>query len=285
MSFDNKKSDKELSLEHKAQSLTGCSVMCQKDCAFFGFHPILMMCRVHQKITSDSEMSDEPGWKYYFNSIPLDCKDLFKDGHTDSGVYNIYPYGTMTSPVRVYCHMETMDGGWTAIQKRIDGSLSFERNWIDYKNGFGTPEQEVWIGNDIIHQLTKGGYSTLYVSITLANGSRLYELYDRFSVSNETEKYQLLLEGPATGTLGDSMINTEYPNNAMPRMYFSTADRDYDKTGGNCALSWGGGWWFNACSDAFLNGPWAPERWRNPWYPTVSYGGIVGKTLMMIKRH
>ncbi|XP_062576724.1 fibroleukin-like [Saccostrea cucullata] len=135
--------------------------------------------------------------------IPVDCKDLHEDGHTDTGVYEIYPYGTMTSPLRVYCDMTTVAGGWTAIQKRVNGSLSFDRNWTAYKNGFGSPEQEVWVGNDVIHQLTKEKNSFLYVSITLQNGTTLYEMYDRFSVSNETEKYQLFLAGPATGTLGE----------------------------------------------------------------------------------
>ncbi|XP_061190551.1 ficolin-1-like [Saccostrea echinata] len=182
--------------------------------------------------------------------------------------------------------METMDGGWTAIQKRIDGSLSFDRNWTDYKNGFGEPEQDVWIGNDVIHQLTKKGNSSLYVSITLVNGSRLYELYDRFSVSNETEKYQLFLAGPATGTLGDSMLNPGYSWKNLYGMSFTTQDRDNDRLSGyNCAADTLGGWWFNECHWVFLNGPWSPASWWGPWYPTVTSGLSVRKTMMMIKRH
>ncbi|XP_062582728.1 angiopoietin-related protein 1-like [Saccostrea cucullata] len=37
-----------------------------------------------------------------------------------------------------------------AIQKRIDGSLAFDKNWDDYKNGFGAPEQNVWIGDAML---------------------------------------------------------------------------------------------------------------------------------------
>ncbi|XP_062619826.1 ficolin-2-like [Saccostrea cucullata] len=98
--------------------------------------------------------------------------------------------------------MTTMGGGWTAIQKRINGSLDFDRTWTEYKNGFGAPEQDVWVGNDVIHQLTKEGTSSLYVTITLQNSTTLYEMYDGFSVSDEAGKYQLFLAGPATGTLG-----------------------------------------------------------------------------------
>ncbi|XP_061190564.1 fibroleukin-like [Saccostrea echinata] len=50
--------------------------------------------------------------------IPIDCKDFRADGHTNSGVYEIYPYGAITSPIRFYCDMETMDGGWT-LQRTI----------------------------------------------------------------------------------------------------------------------------------------------------------------------
>ncbi|XP_062599330.1 ficolin-1-like, partial [Saccostrea cucullata] len=135
--------------------------------------------------------------------IPLDCKDLRNDGNFISGVYDIYPYRTITIPVTVYCDMTTMGGGWTAIQKRVDGSVDFQRLWKDYKDGFGAPEQEYWIGNDVIHQLTKDKNSSLYAAITIHSGATLYETYNGFSVSNETEKYQLFLAGPATGTLGN----------------------------------------------------------------------------------
>ncbi|XP_062584891.1 ficolin-1-like [Saccostrea cucullata] len=98
--------------------------------------------------------------------------------------------------------MKTRRGGWTVIQKRVKGSLDFDRDWLEYKNGFGSPEQDVWIGNDVIHQLTKGNNSSLYVSITLQNGKRLYELYEKFAISDEAEKYKLFLAGTADGTLG-----------------------------------------------------------------------------------
>ncbi|XP_061176985.1 fibroleukin-like [Saccostrea echinata] len=195
--------------------------------------------------------------------------------------------------------METMDGGWTAIQKRVNGSLSFDRTWAEYKNGFGSPEQDVWVGNDVIHQLTKENSSSLYVSITLQNGTTLYEMYDRFSVSIETEKYQLFLAGPATGTLGkciqakflklgDSMLITLPSNRELSGMYFSTPDRDNDgRDIGSCAAlpNRRGGWWFNDCHYAFLNGQWSPGFWRRPWYPTVMSGTTVKETLMLIRRH
>ncbi|XP_061190274.1 fibroleukin-like [Saccostrea echinata] len=198
-----------------------------------------------------------------------------------AGVYKISPFGT--SPVRVYCDLETMDGGWTAIQKRVGGFVNFDRNWSEYKNGFGAAEHNYWVGNDVIHLLTNEKNSSLYISITVQNGTRLHELYNGFSVSNETEKYQLFLAGPATGTLGGS-IEADY----LRRMYFSTPDRDNDRSsGGNSAASNGrkGGWWFDKCNIAFLNGQWASADWIWPWFTTVLKGTSVRETVMMVKRH
>ncbi|XP_062617659.1 ryncolin-1-like [Saccostrea cucullata] len=266
--------------------------MCQEECGFFGFNSQMKKCRTHKKRLT-SELSDEAGWRYYsdndcvFSAMPKDCQDLCEEGQATTGVYDIYPYRTLTMPISVYCDMTSMGGGWTAIQKRVDGSVSFDRNWAEYKNGFGSPEQNVWVGNDVIHLLTKGNNSSLYVTITLLNRTTLYEMYDRFSVSHETEKYQLFLAGPATGTLGDAMLDTGNPKGNHYGMSFSTPDRDNDGSPGNCAAvsNTRGGWWLNYCHYAFLNGQWSPGSWINPWYPTVTSGTSIRGTTMMIRRN
>ncbi|XP_062569593.1 fibroleukin-like [Saccostrea cucullata] len=219
--------------------------MCQRECVLFGFNSQMKKCRTHKKLFT-SELSEEVSWKYYsdsdFVAVPKDCKDLREDNQTSTGVYDIYPYGTLIIPVRVYCDMTTMGGGWTAIQKRVDGSVSFDRTWREYKNDFGSPEQEVWVGNDVIHLLTKGKNSSLFVSITLEDEETFYEMYDRFSVSDETEKYQLFLAGPATGTLEYNLQKTLCLTLVTPitticlGMFFSTPDRDNDGSSDrNCA--------------------------------------------------
>lgn len=58
-----------------------------------------------------------------------------------------------------------------------------------------------FVGNDAIHNLTQANNS-LYISITLTNGTTLYELYELFRISNEQDNYRLSIGGTASGTLG-----------------------------------------------------------------------------------
>ncbi|XP_062585290.1 fibroleukin-like [Saccostrea cucullata] len=141
------------------------------------------------------------------------------------------------------------------------------------------------IRNEVIHELTKARNTSLYLSITLKNNMTLYELYNQFSVEDETNRYQLFLGGPVTGTLGDSMLHSQQSYYELSGMYFSTIDRDNDQAPGHCAVNRDGGWWFNYCADAFLNGPWYPEYWHRPWNPTLTDGKQIKETLMMIKPH
>ena len=47
-----------------------------------------------------------------------------------------------------------VDGQWEVIQRRMDGSVDFYRNWASYVDGFGDPNSEYWLGLKNIHCLT-----------------------------------------------------------------------------------------------------------------------------------
>ena len=51
--------------------------------------------------------------------------------------------------------METSGGGWTTIQRRKSGLVSFFRDWKQYKQGFGSIRGDFWLGNEHIHRLSR----------------------------------------------------------------------------------------------------------------------------------
>lgn len=55
-------------------------------------------------------------------------------------------------------------------------------------------------GNDVIHQLTKGTNSSLYVEICPRRDNyTLYQVYRDFSISSEDQKFKLQLANPGNG--------------------------------------------------------------------------------------
>ena len=92
----------------------------------------------------------------------------------------------------VRCHMDTTPGrGWTVFQRRVDGSVDFYRNWIDYKNGFGDLSGEFWLGLDKIHRLSATGQNVLRVDLETFENETAYAVYKSFSVGDESKAYIL----------------------------------------------------------------------------------------------
>ncbi|CAG2205376.1 unnamed protein product [Mytilus edulis] len=81
------------------------------------------------------------------SSFPRECSDI--KGILKSGVYTIYPFGKPTPLISVFCEVDGNGNVWTDIQRRIDGTVDFFRNWTDYKNGFGNAQGEYWIGDSL----------------------------------------------------------------------------------------------------------------------------------------
>ena len=148
----------------------------------------------------------------------------------------------------VFGDTDTADGGWTVIQRKVDGSVDFNRSWSDYEKGFGDLNGEFWYGLKSMNCLTKIGQWELRVDFEFENGTRSYLHYNEFKVGNTTDEYPLTIGG-FTGITPTDPFATGGHNGRK----FSIYDNDNDQTSLNCAYNAAAGWWYNACWHINLN--------------------------------
>ncbi|KAG8174249.1 hypothetical protein JTE90_029272, partial [Oedothorax gibbosus] len=182
--------------------------------------------------------------------LPMDCQDLLAAGHVTSGVYSVWLRGGK-SAVPVRCDMDTDGGGWTVIQRRGNfiRQEDFNRNWQDYKHGFGSLERDFWLGNNNIFALTNQGNYSLRMDMTAADNKSAYELYQEFRIEDENVNYRLHVKGTTGGKMGNF-------GNEM----FTTKDRKNNRMNTeNCAEERKGGFWYYYCdADSNPNGLYNP---------------------------
>ena len=149
--------------------------------------------------------------------------------------------------MHVRCDMETDGGGWIVIQRRNANfeRVNFTRNWEDYVNGFGDLDGEFWIGLKNMYELTNQQEVELQISVWNNPGTAITWNYQTFRISDSADNYRLTVSG---GT-GDGNRDAFAYNNGH---YFTTYDRD--NNGRNCGYKDQGGWWYNNCAYANLNG-------------------------------
>ncbi|NWX95189.1 ANGP4 protein, partial [Nothoprocta ornata] len=195
--------------------------------------------------------------------------------HRGSRCWVPAPLGPSPVPLpQAFCDMETERGGWTVIQLRANGSVSFQRTWKEYKQvsaagrapgpgrcpaqraapqGFGEPAGEHWLGNEAVHLLTSRAPYALRVELLDWEGAQALALYERFQLGSERQLYRLALQG-YSGTAG------QQSGMALQGTNFSTRDADHDNCLCKCAQMLSGGWWFDACGLSNLNGVYYPAR-------------------------
>uniref|UniRef100_A0A1I8PRP3 Fibrinogen C-terminal domain-containing protein n=1 Tax=Stomoxys calcitrans TaxID=35570 RepID=A0A1I8PRP3_STOCA len=144
---------------------------------------------------------------------------------------------------------------WTTILRRQDGTVSFNRSWNEYGNGFGDPNGEYFMGLQRIHELTTyGPPQELMIILKDFDGQTRYAKYDRFRIGSEAEKYALLELGQYNGDAGDDF--------SIHRGHkFTTPDQDNDdnETRNNGAVFQGGWWFFGLGYHGYLNGPYRSQ--------------------------
>uniref|UniRef100_A0A8C3TWG6 Fibrinogen gamma chain n=1 Tax=Catharus ustulatus TaxID=91951 RepID=A0A8C3TWG6_CATUS len=193
-----------------------------------------LLCQEQCKDTA--EISGD-NWKRCAKCFLYDCQDIANKGARKSGLYFIKPQRAKQSFL-VYCEIDSYGNGWTVLQRRLDGSEDFSKNWVQYKEGFGhlSPDDttEFWLGNEKMHLITT--QSTLPYTLRI-------ELED-WSGKKSTADYAVFRVG--TGDAFDGYDFGDDPSDRNPTPTTMAC--------GNCAEQDGSGWWMNRCHAGHLNG-------------------------------
>ena len=137
-------------------------------------------------------------------------------------------------------------GGWTVIQHRLNGTVLFNRTFVDYENGFGDLGGEFWLGLEKIHRLanTTNLYHIRFNVTTDKNVTKFIE-YEQFGLGSHLTKYTLLAANPVSGDLPNGTFS--YNSGSQ----FATLDQDNNFGCGHRRHS---GWWFKNCVYINVNG-------------------------------
>lgn len=152
-----------------------------------------------------------------------------------------------------YCAFATDGPVWTVIQSRgrsFDPPENFNRSWDEYRAGFGNLSRDFWFGNEFAHKILYRDDHELRVELQEAGEPLDWAEYPLFWLDSESYNYQLSVAGEFRGSLPDAL---EQHN----RRDFSTYDRrsSHAKSADStCAEDYGGGWWFDRCTQCNLNG-------------------------------
>ncbi|XP_071839367.1 IgGFc-binding protein-like isoform X2 [Apostichopus japonicus] len=228
---------------------TDWEYVCSPD-AFCGVKDEVQGCHCNKGFEGDGETCEQVRQS--------DCYELFLSGERADGVYIIAPpgYGCL----EVYCDMTTDGGGWTVFQNRKHFNVNFRRGWNDYKDGFGNANSDYWLGNGAIHHITNQRETSMRIELTNTFNASYFGLYEVFRVSGEEDEYQL----HSQYTSGSFLFDALNRHNGMP---FSTRDNDNDnRPDGNCAVIGSGGWWYDNCFYANLNGEDRDQFYFSPFY-------------------
>ncbi|XP_055765016.1 fibrinogen gamma chain-like [Salvelinus fontinalis] len=199
-----------------------------------------------------------------------DCQDIANKGAKTSGLYYVKPLKAKEQFL-VYCEIDSFGRGFTVLQRRRNGNVDFNKDWIQYKEGFGylSPDDttEFWLGNEKMHLLSTQATIPYVLRIVLTDwlGNKKHADYAAFKVGPEVDMYRLTYAYYFGGDAGDAFDGFDFGDDPSDKFYtshngmqFSTSDKDNDKFQGNCAKQDGSGWWMNRCHAAHLNGKYYP---------------------------
>ena len=213
--------------------------------------------QAHSFLTSDVSNSYETNnslWtlnsKMYFQPFQVDIHD--DDIHLlCSGIG--YTVGYITSLLNISTYptptLVSSINGWITIQQRIDGSTSFNRPWVDYRNGFGSCSSNCWFGLEKIYQMMQLANYKLRFELKFYNGTWRSAEYTGFKLDNETAQYTIHV----SGFIGDTWDIQDIMNSTHTKWVHN--GRPFSTTNGCGSTS---GWWWNQCYKILANDPYPP---------------------------
>ena len=233
----------------------------------------LIECHFYDTATSKEELITEDGVQYHIQMKT--CEDWYNLGARTSGVYEVNWMGRTMKNVR--CNMELDGGGWTVFHRRFVPVMSCEREWDDFKTGFGDVYGQFWLGNDFLHEITTSKRHYVLVYGQHSDGTEVISKYGSFYIENEAELYRLHFnESLLTGI--HSLTSTKNEEQNLNGMAFTTIDRDNDKYPTyNCAVKYTGAGWLKRCSQLGFC-----QKNKLRWNTTIT-GPALREISLMIK--
>ncbi|XP_060574482.1 angiopoietin-related protein 1-like [Ruditapes philippinarum] len=137
-------------------------------------------------------------------------------------------------------------------------ALISTETFVIMKKGFGSLDGEFWLGLENIYEMVSRGKTELRLDLTAADGTSVYETFQNFRL-DERPYYTLHID-KGVGTAGDSHGLSYHKGK-----HFSTFDIDRDGASRrNCAIDDYGGWWYDNCAWANLNGEYVTPGTQRP---------------------
>ncbi|XP_013400590.1 uncharacterized protein LOC106166537 [Lingula anatina] len=209
-----------------------CAAECQSNpkCKSFNIRSANTVCELNSAVDftpTKVALVDDAASRHY-TKVPHDCADYYGV----DGVHCIN-VNSMNRQLRVSC-----EEGWTVLMRRTGPDLSFDRPWLEYRDGFGDVTGDHWLGLEAFHHLTnQGNYSFMVEVKSLITGRYYWESHHGFRIGPESEKYVFNEFPQGVGNLSQNAVYWSF----LFDMPFSTFDAENDNDDNrNCAEAFEG---------------------------------------------